>query len=161
MSELQVKATPDGKVIRVEDGKLLATIDQDGAVKYANPAYAKDAYKEAIEAAVAAINHDKPAGGGAGPGAAGGESGGSDDGDDELEVRDADPRVPVEPPPRHPTLGSFSAAWMNYDHEHATDEEFAKKYSPCAEAQLEFIARRPHLFADLEGLEERLGKLNK
>jgi len=157
-TENKQKMKPDvivkgAKVLRADDSKLLATVQDDGTVKFANPAYASGEYREAIESAVLSANK----------GPAPVET--DDDESDEPEglmdraVDVVDARVPSSPPPRHPELGSFSAAHVNFDHANASDEDFAAKYKPCAGSILEFIARSPDLFADREALEVRLHAL--
>lgn len=143
--DLKLKINADGEIFREDDKKHLATVNFDTAeVKYENPAYAKGAYKEAILAL------------------AGGERPAPEEPDElpnsdlDEEVEDLDPRVPGNPPERDPSLGAFSAPWINYDHQNLSDEQFAAKYRGSAAAQLDFIARRPALFADREALEERL-----
>lgn len=146
------------QVLRADDNKLLATIQDDGEVKFANPAYASGEYRETIEEAVASVAKSKPA--------KDAETDQDDDEDDDepetamdRQVVVSDPRVPSAPPPRHPELGNFSAAHVNYDHANLGDEDFGKKYRPCNGSILEFIARSPDLFADRENLELRLNAL--
>lgn len=150
--ELKVTIDSDGVIKRVGDDKHLATVDPEtGEVKYENPAYAKGDYKEKIRdiANDFITNGSSPAVSDPEP---------LPDLDDTREIVSS--LIPSEEPPRHPTLGSFSSAHINYDHANLSDEDFSKKYSVTSECQLEFIALKPDLFADIAGLEARFAKLS-
>lgn len=148
MSELTLNIDGAGKITREQDGKHLATVTEDGKVKYENPAYAKGQYLQSIEEistgfvpSVDTLDEDPE----------------EELGDDE--VTEGDPRIHGDAPPTNTALGSYSAAWINFDNENLSDDDFGKKYQKTAQCQLDFIARRPHLFAKREELEERLATL--
>lgn len=152
MSEINISIDEQGQVTRDEDEKHLADVNlETGEVKFANAAYAKGNYKAAIEALAAkTVSGEKP------------KTKAKPVKEPEAEVvTDADPRVPLEEPAPHPNLGRSSAAHINYDFANMSEKEFAAKYQRTAASKLEFTARRPELFANIEALDERLGALAK
>lgn len=149
IENLEINIDPEGNITRGGDDKALGTVNLDtGEVKFANAAYAKGDYKAAIEERAAEFIAAPPA----------------EAVEEVVEVEEGtgtDPRVPGTEPARDPELGSFSPAWINYDHANASKKEFAAKYKRSAECQLEFIALCPQLFADREALEARFNDLLK
>ena len=143
--ELEIKIDEQGNILRVSDDKHLALLDiATGELKFSNAAYAKGKYKKKILELV--------------------ESSGNPPEEviDDLPgdvVTGSDPRVPSSFPPKDASLGSFSAAHINFDHSTLSDADFYKKYGPSSECQLEFISNRPELFADREELEARLSNI--
>lgn len=149
MSETEVKLTEDGKIIRVADGKHLATVNDDG-IKYENAAYAKGNYKQAIEAAAQGQPEE--------PEQSEDPEAGEEEGGDEEKPKPKTLKGYPQPE-KHPTLGTFSAAHMNWDLDNLNDKQFAKKYRKCAECMLDFTARKPEKFPDRARLDERLAAL--